>query len=133
MKATDIVPETQTGQFAVGAKGLGTVTEGMVLRRAKEIAVTNGRKGHEYTQQDYDQAKVELTGFVGDEGPEPDSEVSDAWNEAVGSRGEKTPIRGAGDEQALAEHLVEEGKEEATHHQMLAGNEASRRADQDNS
>ena len=104
---------------------MGTVTEGMVIRRAKEIAVANGRNGNNYRPDDYDQAKRELTGFSDTEEAleNSDSPSTGAWLGPAGDTGRKTPVRGAADEQQLGEKLVREGKQEATHHQMLAGNQ----------
>ena len=126
MKRSDTAPDTQTGQFVAGAKPMGTVTEGMVIRRAKEIAVANGRNGNDYRSDDYDQAKRELTGFSdSEEMAEEGNATSSQWLGPAGSQGKKTPVRGAADEQQLGEKLVREGKKEASHHQMLAGNQES--------
>ena len=125
MKHSDTAPDTQTGKFVAGAKPLGTVTEGMVIRRAKEVAVGNGRNGNDYTHADYDQARRELVGFSDSEETLENSGAPDTggWLGPAGDSGKKTPVRGAADEQQLGEKLVREGKREATHHQMLAGNQ----------
>jgi hypothetical protein len=108
------------GQYIRGAKELGTVTEKMVKERAKELAVTQGRNGNAYTEDDLEQAKAELTGqFEGPGTPEPASRNP---AEPRGDSGRKTPVRGASDEQMWADELVQEGLDEATHHTMLAGN-----------
>lgn len=127
MKHSDTEPDTQTGKFVTGAKGMGTVTKGMVIRRAKEIAVANGRNGNDYRQDDYDQARRELVGFSDEEETlENSNEPSTgAWLGPAGDTGKKTPVRGAADEQQLGEKLVREGKNEAAHHQMVAGNQES--------
>jgi hypothetical protein len=41
--------DAQTGKYIAPAAPLGTVTEGMVIKRAKEIAATNDRNGNDYT------------------------------------------------------------------------------------
>jgi hypothetical protein len=132
MKRSDTTMDTQTGKFISGAKPLNTVTEGMVLRRAKEIAVINGRNGNDYTQDDFEQARRELVGFVNTEPTDAENEVPDTgtWLGEAVDRGQKAPVRPAKDEQTFAEDLVKEGVEEATHDTMLAGSERSARKDQ---
>jgi len=44
------------------ARGLGTVTNEMVLKRAYELAQTNSRPGGKPTPSDWNQAKLELMG-----------------------------------------------------------------------
>ena len=124
--------DTQTGKFVVGAKPLTTVTEDMVIKRAKEIAVINGRNGNEFTPGEYDQARRELAGFPNTDAAELEAQAPDTgeWLGEAGDRGQKAPVRPAKDEQTFAENLVKEGVEEATHHTMLAGTERSARKDQ---
>ena len=124
--------DTQTGQFVAGAAPLGTVTRGMVVRRAKEIAVINGRNGNDYTEDDFDQARRELVGFPNTEATELEGAAPDAggWHGEAGDLGQKAPVRPAKDEQTFAEDLVKQGVGEATHHQMLAGAQYSAEKDQ---
>lgn len=128
MKRSDTTMDAQTGKYIMRASPLGTVTEGMLIKRAREIAVTNGRNGNDYTQNDYDEARRELVGFPDTEATELQPEAPDTggWLGEAGNRGEAAPLRPAKDEQTFAEELVKEGVEEATHHQMLVGNETSR-------
>jgi hypothetical protein len=131
MKELDTLPETQKGKFVEGSKPLGTVTEAMVVRRAKEIATINGREPDQYTQDDYNDARCELTGVrETDEAADENRGVpaTGEWLADAGGRGGKVPARNAGDEQQVSEELVREGVDEATHNQMLAGNRASRNA-----
>ena len=123
--------DTQTGKFISGGRPITTVTEGQVIRRAKEIAVINGRNGNDYTQNDYDQAKRDLIGFVG-EPTDLENDVPDTgdWLAEGVDKGQKAPVRPASDEQTFGENLVKEGVEEATHDTMLAGSEQSARRDQ---
>jgi hypothetical protein len=131
MKRSDTTMDTQTGKFVVGAKPLNTVTPAMVIKRAKELAVIDGRSGNDYTQDEFDQARRELTGFTNVEATEVENEAPDtgAWLGEAGDRGQKAPVRPARDEQTVTEELVKEGVEEATHHTMLAGSEESARRD----
>jgi hypothetical protein len=131
MKRSDTAPDTISGKFVAGARPLNTVTEGIVLRRAKEIAVINGREGNDYTQEDYEQARQELTGFpIEDSGDAEKAAPSvGTWGVEPVDEGHKAPVRPAPDEDILAENLVKEGVQEATHHQMLAGSQMKKERD----
>jgi hypothetical protein len=131
MKRSDTAPETISGKFLARAKPLGTVTEEMVLRRAKEIAVTKGRLGNNFTQDDMDDARRELTGFPLEDSDdlEQQAPATGAWLSDAPGTSRKAPVRPAGDEQTVGEKLVQEGVEEAAHHQMMAGNQAKRDED----
>ena len=124
--------DTQTGKFVVGAKPITTVTENMVVKRAKELAVIDGRNANDYTEDEYEQARRELTGFPNTEPTELEGQAPDSgdWLAEGADRGQKAPVRPARDEQTFGEDLVKEGVEEATHHTMLAGSERSARKDQ---
>src|SRR5205809_79927 len=131
MKRSDTTMDAQTGKYIARATPLGTVTEGMVIKRAKEIAVTNGRNGNDYTPDDFDAARRELVGFPDTEATDLEASAPDtgSWLGEAGDRGDRAPVRPAKDEQTFAEGLVKEGVEEATHHQMLVGNQTSRERD----
>lgn len=124
--------DAQSGKFVVGAKPITTVTENMVVKRAKELAVIDGRNANDYTEDEYEQARRELTGFPNTETTELEGQAADSgdWLAEGADRGQKAPVRPARDEQTFAEDLVKEGVEEATHHTMLAGSERSARKDQ---
>ena len=132
MKRSDTEMDTQTGKFVAGTNALTTVTPAMVVQRAKEIAVTNGRRGNDYTQNDYDQAKNELVGFPNTEATELEdgAPAAGTWLGEAGDTGHKTPVRGAKDEQVFGEDLAQQGVDEATHNTMMAGNQTSRERDQ---
>ena len=87
--------------------------------------MANGRNGNDYRPDDYDQARRELTGFSDPEEALDNTGApsTGSWTSRAGDTGKKTPVRGAADEQQLGEKLVREGKKEASHHQMLAGNQ----------
>ena len=133
MKRSDTTTDTQAGSYIARATPLGTVTEGMVVKRAKEIAITNGRNGNEYTSNDLDEARRELLGFPNADAAEREGSAPDTggWLGEAGDRGDRAPVRPARDEQTFAENLVQEGVEEAAHHQMLAGNQYSRERDRE--
>lgn len=125
--------DTQTGKFVTGAKPITTVTEGMVIQRAKEIAIINGRNGNEFTPDEYEQARRELVGFPNPDAAELESQATDTggWLGEAGDLGEKAPLRAAKDEQTFGEDLVKQGVEEATHHTMLGASEERARRDQE--
>ena len=124
--------DTQTGKFVAGAKPVNTVTGAMIIQRAKELAVINGRNGDDYTQDDFEQARRELTGFVANDATDLENDKPDTggWLGEAVDRGQKAPVQRPSDEQTVGEDLVKEGVEEATHHTMLAGSEQRARRDQ---
>jgi len=52
----------EEGRFSQRGRGLGTVTRGMVRKRAAELALINGRSEHQILDSDWAQAYRELTG-----------------------------------------------------------------------
>lgn len=109
----------RVGKISDHSHGLGTVTREMVEQRAKELAIINGR-AHEFTEEDLIQAKLEMMGD--EEGDEPSEDPVAAltrWDEVPDPSGHRVENSPASDEQSVAEHLVQEGVEEANHEQML--------------
>lgn len=116
---------TKQGSLTKDSAGIGTVTREMVLERAVELAVINGRSAQDVSKSDWDQAKRELTG-------EPDMDPKEAalesapeserWDPVPGSTGHKVPVAPSDDEddegRSDNERLVEEGVEAAEHDQM---------------
>ena len=106
--------------------GLGTVTGKMVQVRADELALIDGRSPRGASIIELEQAKRELTG-------EPDMDPKDAllesapeserWDPVHGSTGHKVPISQSEDEdedgRIDCEILIDEGRREASHDQML--------------
>jgi hypothetical protein len=122
------------GHLTGNSKGIGTVTRKMVLARAHELAVINGRSSHAALESDFAQAQRELTG-----GPEIDPRTAvleaapetERWDPLPGSTGHKVAVTASADEddegRSDNERLVEEGVAEAEHDQMLqAGKSGSR-------
>jgi hypothetical protein len=128
MKRPDAANDPSIGKYIARATPLGTVTDEMVIKRAREVAVTNGRNGNDYTQNDYDEAKRELTGPRREAQDSPENKIPSAggWLAEGSDEGHRAPVRPANDGETFAEELVEEGVEEATHHQMLVGNQETR-------
>src|SRR5581483_53393 len=62
------------GKISEHFQGLGAASLEMVIQRAREIAITNGRPPNHYSDDDFLQAKRELTGAAGEtEAPETDN------------------------------------------------------------
>ena len=119
-------PRERTGKISDHFQGLGTVTREMVERRAKEIAIINGRAPHDFTENDWVQARHEMLGvqeIEEIEEAEPAAALT-RWDEVPGSSGHQVENEEVPDEQSIEERLVEEGVEEANHDQMLKGSRA---------
>ena len=99
--------------------GVGTVTREMVVERAREIALINGRVPKHYTREDFLEAKRELTGNALAEDQEEYLATLTSWDEEPGSSGHCTEKEQTDDEQTVAEHLVESGVSEAEHEQRV--------------
>lgn len=130
MKANDI----NQGRFTEHARGLGTVTEEMVRRRAGELAVISGRTPENILDSDLEQARRELTGEER-VNPVPDKaeEIPEAnrWEPVPINVGQKATTVPPPDEQTFAEELVEEGAEDAELDSMDEATEDQRRLDRD--
>lgn len=106
--------------------GLGTVTRKIVLDRAVQLALINGRSIQHVTKTDWEQAKRELTGQ-----PESDpkqvllesASEAERWDPIHGSTGRKILAAPSEDEdeegRSDQERLIEEGLAGAEHDQML--------------
>jgi hypothetical protein len=111
---------TQGGRISSQGKGLGTVTEQMVLKRASEIARINGRSAKNVLDSDWEQARRELT----QETIPPPRTAAELvpedkrWDPIPETEGTKVPVIPPSDEQTVAERFVDEGVEDAEHDQM---------------
>jgi hypothetical protein len=121
------------GRISEDGRPVGTVTVDMVLARARELAIINGRSPHKVLDTDLEQARRELTG-EGDKDPEeatieslPESE---RWDPVPGSSGQQVPTVPLVDESVENEKLVQEGVDEAEHDQMLQGSEEAAKRDE---
>ena len=110
----------------INSTGIGTVSRKMVLERAVELAVINGRSPQDVSKSDWEQAKRELTGESDTDPKEAILESapeSERWDPLPGSTGHIVPVPssdGEDDEgRSVGERLVEEGVKEAEHDQML--------------
>jgi hypothetical protein len=100
------------GRFTNNGRGLGTVTRGMVMERARQIAFINGRSSKNVLDSDVLEARRELQGE--DElNPTPTRLESlpeaKRWLPVAESEGHKAYTVPVPDEQTFAERLVDEG------------------------
>lgn len=124
--------ELEKGRFSTMSRGLGTVTKEMVWKRAREIAVINGRGENRILDSDVEQARRELTieePIAGDPSAEEQTPESQRWDPASGSEGDRTPPLPVQDEQTFAERLVQEGVSDAEHDQMVRATRQSLKRD----
>src|SRR4051812_39303134 len=97
---------------------MGTVTREMVLARARELALINGRSAEQVLQLDWEQAKRELSGEEGLVPTETAAELlpeSERWDPTPVSTGHRVGEGSTHDEQTDAEKLTEQGVAEAEH------------------
>lgn len=101
--------------------GFGAPSPDEVEKRAREIALIAERDPDEFTDADWDQAKLELLGGQTSNAPEEtqeNAEVVEEWNVVASSSGHRAPRTGE-DDDSLGEQLVADGIEEAVHDQMV--------------
>jgi len=120
------------GRVSDRGEGLGTVTKEMVLKRAREIAVINGRSQNNVLDSDLDQAQRELEGE--DEINPPTLAVEripedKRWDPVPGSEGRQAPTVPAPDEQSDAEKIYDEGVADAEHDQEIQATRDQARRD----
>lgn len=117
------------GKISDHFTGLGTVTSDVVVARAREIALINGRRPNQFTQEDFEQAKGELTGDIPETNGEAEEEVIPGlvtWDEPPQASGRISPRNELEDEMPPVEVLTEEGIVEAEHDSMVEGARALR-------
>jgi hypothetical protein len=108
------------GKISVHGNGFGAPSPDEVEKRAREIALIAERDPDEFTDADWDQARLELLGAQASNAPEEDdknADVVEEWNGVAGSKGHHAPR--IEDDENLGEQLVEDGLEEAAHDQMV--------------
>ena len=118
--------------------GIGTVTQEMVLKRARELALINGHSPDHVSKSELAQAKRELTGGSDLGSKEAAVEAvpeSGRWDPVPGSTGHKAPENSDEDEdsegRSESAQLVEEGVNEAEHDQMLQAAKAAAKKDKE--
>ena len=121
------------GRLSDRGEGLGTVTKEMVMKRAREIAVINGRSQNNVLDSDVDQAQRELEGEDEINPPMSAEErvpEDKRWDPVPGSEGHQAPNFSASDEQTDAEKLYDEGVADAEHDQEIKATRDAARRDQ---
>jgi hypothetical protein len=112
------------GRILRHGKQADELTAEAIERRARELALIDGRSPEEPTYEDRESARAELRGQS-----LPDTTLDDAEGVAritrdpsdpISRPGTKTPMRNEPEEQQVEERLALEGVEEAQHDQMLA-------------
>ena len=124
--------QNKEGRFTQYGRGLGTVTEQMVRRRAAELALINGRPPGQVLDSDVEEARRELTGqetVVPTPTPAEELTEEQRWQPVAESDGDIVPAEPAQDEQTFAEQLVEEGAEDAEQDTMVEGTRQSQHRD----
>jgi hypothetical protein len=123
--------QIEEGRLSDRGEGLGTVTKDMVMKRAREIAVINGRSQNNVLDSDVDAARRELEGENQMNPPLTAAErvpEDKRWDPVPGSEGTQARTVPAHDEQTDAEKLYDEGVADAEHDQEIeATRDAARR------
>jgi hypothetical protein len=121
----------EEGKFSNKGRGLGTVTEEMVVRRARELALINGRPEDKVLDSDMEQARLELTAGPRHSVKEDTIPEEERWDPVPGNSGSSAPRVPAPDEQTFAEKLVKEGVRDAEHERMTEATRESLKKDQE--
>lgn len=124
--------KNQPARILLHGKGTGDLTQDDIEKRAREIAVINGRAPEAISEDDRAEAWAELNGELlpgttgtdqiaaGGLSRDPSEPISDPGHEVL----TEPPVE---DETENRERLATEGVEEAQHDQMLAAREREHR------
>ena len=110
------------GKISVHGDGMGAPTPEIIEKRAREIALIAERNPDEFTDADWEQARRELMGPTDPRSPEEvehSDDMRDEWEVTPNAVGGRAPRAGLDDDETLGAHLVDDGREEAAHDQML--------------
>jgi hypothetical protein len=126
------------GSLTENFAGIGTVTQVMVLKRARELALINGHSPDHVSKSEFEQARRELTGGSDIEPEEaeleavPDTERLDLLRVSTGHKVPESSDEDEDDEgRSESEQLVQEGVNEAEHDQMLQAAKAAAKKDKE--
>src|ERR1043166_2561102 len=111
-----------SGKISLHGNGMGVPSPEDIEKRAREIAMIDERDPNEFTDADWKQAREEWMGIENDEPPEetPDTEeLTEEPQGVAGSRGHHAPNQIPEEHDSLGADLVNDGREEAAHDQML--------------
>ena len=112
----------EKGRFSDRGEGLGTVTKKMVLARARQIAVINGRSENDVIESDITEARREMQGEDEMDPTPTRAEMlpeDKRWDPVPGTEGRSAPKIPPSDEQNFAEKLYDEGVADAEHDQEI--------------
>ena len=123
------------GILTINSVGIGEISQEMLLERALELALINGRTAEGISENDWEQARRELTD---DSDIDPQQEFlesapeSERWDPIFGSTGHEVKVEPAEDDEGQSdeENLYEEGVREAEHDLMLEAARAQQREDE---
>jgi hypothetical protein len=125
------------GMIARNSDGIGTVSNAMIHKRAKELALISGRNPPVVLEEDLERAARELAG--GSELDQQEKAIEDLpeskrWDPVPGSEGVQAPEVANEDEdddegRNESAQLIEEGVHEAEHDQMLEAEKAARKSE----
>src|SRR2546430_12581367 len=104
--------QMEKGKIIDHARGIGTVTREMVLARARELALINGRSPHHVLESDWREARRELVGEEGLVSAETPAEILpefERWEPTSGSMGQKVGGIAEQDEQTDAANMIRPG------------------------
>ena len=121
-----------TGKMISHADGLGVASPEQVEKRARELALIDGRAENEFSERDLDTARSELLGIS----TPPDDvdlrvESMVEWDTPPSAAGGLIQEFETPDEQTVAQRLVEEGVDEALHDQMVESRHMENEEDQE--
>ena len=111
------------GKIELHGSGMGVPSNEDIEKRAREIAMIDERDPEDFTDADWKQAREELMGVENNEPPEEDDKnikLEYEWEVTPDNRGHRVPRPGTEeDEETVGADLVNDGREEAAHDQML--------------
>ncbi|MDQ6625099.1 MAG: hypothetical protein M3Y69_03005 [Verrucomicrobiota bacterium] len=110
------------GKISVHGDGMGAPTPELVEKRARELALIDGRDAEAFTDADWEQARQELMGVASDAAPEETAEnasLEEEWPVVAGDTGHRAPRAGVDDDEMIGAQLVAGGVDEATHDSMV--------------
>ena len=111
------------GKIELHGSGMGVPSNEDIEKRAREIAMIDERDPEDFTDADWKHAREELMGVENNEPPEEDDKnikLEYEWEVTPDNRGHRVPRPGIEeDEETVGADLVNDGREEAAHDQML--------------
>lgn len=120
-------PEESAGKIERHSEGIGEISNAMIEKRAREIALQEGRSASAITDADRDRARRELAGAASHADNAAATASTLNPEEPPGTSGRAAKKLGPDAEQNVVRNLVEEGVNEAAHEQMTVAEKEARR------